>query len=134
MIKGLIRSYLINLFALWVVSVYIGAFRLANGWESLLLVSAGFTLLHLFFRPIISIITGPLNFLSLGLVGLVIDAIILYGLTLYFPQVSIVPWNFAGATVNGFVIPAYSFSVLTGAILSAAVINLIRGILASIAS
>lgn len=134
MIKSLIRSYLINLFALWVAAQYIGAFHLSEGLKSLLLIGAGFTLLHLVVRPVISAILGPINFLTLGLIGLVIDAAILFALTLYFPQVSIIPWLFPGLVIDGLIIPAIQFNSATATVLSAFVINIIRQVLSSLAT
>ncbi len=134
MIKSVIRSYLISLFALWVTASYIGSFHLANGFKSLLLVGLGFTFLHLLIRPIASLLLGPLNFLTLGLIGLVIDSFLLYGLTLYFPQVNITAWGFTGVEIQGFVIPPFNFSLITGTVLSAAIINVVRSTLSLLMS
>lgn len=129
MIKFLVRSFLINIFALWATANYIGSFHLTDGIKSLLFVGLGFTILHFAIKPITNLILGPLNFLTLGLIGLVIDSLILYALTIYFPQVAITSWQFTGAEFSGFVIPPFSFNLITGAVLSAAVINVIRSTL-----
>ncbi len=127
MIKHLLRTYSINVVALWVTSIYIGSFHLANGIGSLFLAGIGFTLIHLTIGPIIRMVLGPVNFLTLGLVGLVVDSVILYVLTIYFPQINTSGWNFSGATIAGVILPPYEFNLITGTILSALVINIIRG-------
>ncbi len=132
MLKTVTRSYLINLFGLFIASQYIGGFHLAEGIKSLLFVGAGFTALHLIIKPVFSIFLGVLNFLTLGIIGLIIDAVILYALTLYFPQVSIMSWDFTGLVVNGFVVPPYLFNVIETTILSAFIINFIRSILTAL--
>lgn len=129
MIKSLIRNFVINVLALWLVTQYIGGVALSEGWKSLLIVSLGFTAVHLVVKPILGIILGVLNALTLGLVGLVIDSVILYGLTLYFPQISIHPWFFPGIIINGFVVPPVDFNVIGVTILAAFIINLIRSII-----
>lgn len=129
MVKSLIRTYLINVFALWAAASYLGSFHLSNGLQSLLLIGLGFTLLHLLIEPIVAMILGPINFLTLGLLGLVVDSAALYLLTLYFPQVSITAWNFPGANFSGFILPAFKFTQITGTVLSALVINIIRRLL-----
>ncbi len=134
MIKHVFRSYLINLFALWATSQFIGAFILSGGVQGLLIVGAGFTILHLLIRPLLSAILGTINFLTLGLVGLLLDSAILYGLTLYFPQVSVVPWDFPGGVVYGFILPPYSFGLILATILTALIINVIRQTLQTLAS
>lgn len=126
MIKSLLRSYLINLFALWAASYYLGSFHLSNGVESLFLIGLGFTLVHLTIEPLFQILLGPINFLSLGAVGLIVDSIMFYLLTLYFPQASVSAWNFPGANFYGFILPSFEFNLITGTILTALFINIIR--------
>lgn len=133
MIKKLVRLYLINIFALWVVSSLVGGFHLFEGLKSLLMVGAGFSFLHLLVGPIVKMILGPINFLTLGLIGLVVDSGLLYLLTVYFPQVSVTPWDFAGINISGITIQPISFNFWLSLVVSAAVINLVRGILSFLA-
>lgn len=132
MIKTVTRSYAVNVFALWLVSQYVSGFQLAEGWKSLLIVSVGFTLLHLILKPILHFILGVLNFLTLGLIGLVIDAGLLYLLTIYFPQVTITNWYFPGLIYEGFIVPSYDFNMIGTTVVCAFIIGLIRSILLAI--
>ncbi|MCL4397531.1 phage holin family protein [Patescibacteria group bacterium] len=134
MVKGLARSYLINLFALWVAAQYIGGFHLTEGWKSLLIVGAGFTTLHLILKPVLKIFLGALNFLTLGVIDLIIDAGILYALALYFPQVSLTPWYFPGLITDYLALPAYDLSLIAVTVISAFLINVIRSVLEALAS
>lgn len=133
MIKKLIRLYLINVVALWAVSKFIDGFHLVDGIRSVLLVGVGFTFLHLLIGPIIKTILGPINFLTLGLIGLIVDAGLLYVLTIYFPQVSITPWMFLGGTFGGVSIQPFFLNFWGATLASAAVINVIRGVLSFLA-
>lgn len=128
MIKLVTRSYLINIFSLWFVSNQVSGFVLQNGWQSLLMVAGGLTVLHLVIKPIADFALGGINFLTLGLVGLLVDAVLLYVLTIYFPQVSITAWSFAGLTINGIILPPYDFGVIGTTILCATIISAIRTI------
>ena len=134
MIKSFVRSYLVNLFALWVTALYVGGFGLAEGYKSLLIVGAGFTILHLFLKPVLKLILGPINFLTLGLIDLLIDGGILYLLTLYFPQITITAWSFSGLTTNYFILPAFDFNIIMTTVLSAFIINVIRSVLLTLMS
>lgn len=134
MIKSLLRAYLINLFALWVTSQVISGFHLAEGIKSLLLVAGGFTLLYIIVRPILQLFLGAFNFLTFGLIGLVIDSGLLYLLTLYFPQISIGVWNFPGLTNDYLNLPAYEFNIIVTTIITALVINVIRSTLTSLST
>lgn len=126
MVKELVRSYLINVFALWMAASYLGSLHLPNGLQSLLLVSLGFTILHLIIEPVVSLILGPINSLTMGTLGLVVDSAVLYLLTIYFPQVTVSAWSFPGANFSGFILPPFEFNLITGTILSALIINIIR--------
>ena len=133
MIKKIVRLYLINIFSLWVVSSYIEGFRLAEGVKSLLMVGAGFTFLHILVGPIVKTILGPINFLTLGIINLIVDGGLLYLLTIYFPQVSITPWTFPGFDFQGLIIPVIYLNFWAGTLVSAAIINLVRGVLSFLA-
>lgn len=132
MIKKILGSFLINLFALYVTSQLVNGFELQKEMRSLLILCAGFTLLHLLLRPILNLIFKPLNFLTLGFVGLLVDAALLYGLTVYFPQIRILPWDFPGLFLEGITIPARNLGTIEVTILSAFSINFIRSILSII--
>lgn len=129
MIKAVTRNYLINVFALWVTAQYVTGLHLSEGIKSLLIVGAGFTVLHLLLKPLLKLILGPINFLTLGLIGLFIDGGILYLLTLYFPQISVTGWFFPGLITDYFVLPAWDFNTITGTIVVALIINVIRSFL-----
>lgn len=134
MVKHLIRSYLINIFALWVAAQYISGFHLAEGLKSLLIIGLGFTALHLVLKPVLKLFLGPINFLTLGLIDLVIDGGILYLLTLYFPQISIVSWTFPGFESTYLTLQSYDLGIIGTTVFSALVINVIRSVLASISA
>lgn len=133
MIKKLVRLYLINIFSLWVVSSYVEGFHLAEGIKSLLVVGTGFTFLHILVGPIVKTILGPINFLTLGLINLIVDGGLLYLLTIYFPQISILPWVFPGFTFQGLVIPELYLDFWASTVTSAAIINVVRSVLSFLA-
>ena len=132
MFKKVIRSYLVNILALYLVSIYIGGFHLAKGWQSLLEVGAGFTLIHLLLRPILGLVTGPLNFLTFGLIGLILDAGLLYGLTIFFPEVFVTDWYFPGFQTAYVTLEPMTLNIVMVTILCAFLINLIRSAIISL--
>lgn len=126
MIKKLIGSFLINIFSLYACAQIIQGFHLPDKFQSMVLVVGAFTLIHLFLKPILNIFLKTLNFLTLGLIGLVLDAIILYALTVYFPQLSISPWNFPGLNLGSIIIAERSLNMIETTLASAFFINLLR--------
>ena len=132
MIKKIIRAYLINVAVLYVISMYIGGFHLADGIKSLLMVGAGFTAIHLLLRPILGFITGPFNFLTFGLIGLVIDAGLLYAMTLFLTQIWISKWFFPGFSYESFSIAPMNLEIIAVTLLCALIINLLRNAIMSL--
>ncbi len=130
--KHFLRHYLINLFTLFVTSYYIGGFHIAPGIDSLLLVGLGFTAIHLLLKPILNIITGPINFLTFGLIGLIIDAAILYSLTMFLPKIWISAWTFPGFANLGVTIDPIPLNIIMVTILSAFILGFIRSVILSL--
>lgn len=108
--KYLLKVLFFHSFALWLVSQIIPALVIPGGWQSLLFAGAILTVLTLLVTPLLKILFIPINIITFGLLSWVIHVIVLYLLTLFVPSVGVVPWQYAGVTFAGFVIPPISFS------------------------
>lgn len=126
MIKKVLAMYFINSFSLFATANVVTGLVVSGGLPSLALVAIGFTLLHLAVRPLLATVFGPLNFLTFGLVGLFIDAVLLHLLTIYFPQVRIIGWTFPGFSLDGITISAFNLDRYMTTAAAALVINLVR--------
>jgi putative membrane protein len=109
-VKFLIRL-LINAAALWVAARLIPGIAYEGGWFGLLMVALVFGVLNAFIRPILSLLTCPLQILTLGLFTLVLNAVMLLltssvsdalGLQFYV-------WSFGAAFWGALVISIVSF-------------------------
>jgi putative membrane protein len=65
---------LINAVALWVASQFVSGIHHEGGWTTLLLVAVVFGLLNAVIRPILALLSCPLQILTLGLFTLVLNA------------------------------------------------------------
>ncbi|MFC1863367.1 phage holin family protein [Thermodesulfobacteriota bacterium] len=74
--KGIIIRWLILTFAIIVTSYLLGGIQI-TGFFSALLAAAILGILNAFFRPILIILTLPINILSLGLFTFIINAVLL---------------------------------------------------------
>ena len=63
------------------------------------------TIMYLVLKPIINIISIPLNIATLGLFSLLVNLLILYLLTVFVPNITISPFYFHGFSLLGFTIP-----------------------------
>lgn len=123
--KGLIRSYLITLTALYLVTRIISSFSYAGGYQTLLLGTLVLMLINMIIKPIAKIFFLPINFLTLGLFSFVINALMLYTLTILLPQFNIQSYFFPGFNNFGFVIPAIRFSLIATYVIVSIIISVI---------
>lgn len=105
--KTFIRHILFNSFALFMVSqIFPSTLKISTGIQTLLMAGFVLTLMSLVVKPILTLITLPITLLTFGLFSWITNAIILYFLTLFVPQLSINGFFFSGVHFSGFVIPA----------------------------
>ena len=127
--KSLLRSFIINIFTLWLTTEIVAGFKIANGIEMLVFGAAVFTLLNIFVRPILKILFLPINLLTLGAFSWLINVLVLYLLTYFIGEITINSWQFSGLYYQGFIIPKISFGIIETYILSSFVISLISNFL-----
>ncbi|MBP3820455.1 phage holin family protein [bacterium] len=60
-----------------------------NGFEFAMLIAFILTVINVFFKPILKLVTLPINLLTFGLFSLVINLGILYGISYFIPQYQI---------------------------------------------
>ncbi len=132
MLKKIIGSFLINFSALYIAAQFVSALHLPTGLKELAILILAFTAIHLFIKPLLNIFLKALNFLTLGIIGLIVDAIILYLLSTHFPDLRISDWQFLGTSVFGLNVPSHNFSSIETTLISAFIINLIRTVLLTI--
>lgn len=89
----------------------------------------GFALCLLFMivKPILNILSLPLNLITLGLFSFLTNTIILYLATVFVPQIRITAFTFSGASFSGFIIPSLSFNTFFAFVVSAGLLALIVG-------
>jgi putative membrane protein len=72
----MIGKLIVNALAFYIVGYLIPGFTV-DGWQSLLVASIVWGVLALFIKPIVTLFTLPLTFLTLGLFSFVINAALL---------------------------------------------------------
>lgn len=127
--KRILRNILINALALFVTSLIFKGLILEDVLLSATIGGAVLTLMNLTIKPILSIITLPFNFLTLGGFSWVITIAIMYLLTVVVPTIKIASFTFEGTEIAGFVIPEISFTYLTGLIAVSLIITFITGLI-----
>lgn len=123
--KSLLKTLLINAGGLFVLAYLIPAFRVTGGLRTYVIASIALALLNLFVRPLLNLLLLPVNLLTLGFFRWVTNAVILWILTIFVPQISIFPFNFPGFSYQEIVLPEITLSVTWTTIVSAFLFSLI---------
>lgn len=93
---------IIQRFILFVVSSVVGlliaryfiiGFSVSTYWRDLLMLGLALAVANIFIKPIVSFFLKPLIYLTLGILSLVINAVILYIIDLYFHTLDIATLN-----------------------------------------
>lgn len=103
--KALLLKWLINTIALFVVVNVVSGISVER-WQTLLVGALVLGLLNAFFRPLILLLTLPVNVLTLGLFTLIINGMIFY----------LAAWLVTGFHVTGFwtsFVAALVFSIVS---------------------
>ena len=96
-----------------------------GGLLTLLIAGFSLTLLDLIVKPILNIISFPINLITLGLFSIVTNAIILYLLTVFVPGVVIKAFAFPGSSIGGITITKMEFNTLTTFLIASFILSII---------
>jgi putative membrane protein len=94
--RGLIKHFIINTAALYIISITVHGMVFANGTYTLLLTGAVLMLTNMIVKPIINILLLPINLVTFGLFKWIGYAVTLYLVTLVVPGFKLLDFVFSG--------------------------------------
>ena len=103
--RYLLRNTVIYSLTLFLLPEAFSGLRIAGGLPVLILAGFVLTILYLIVKPILNIISFPINIITLGLFSFFTNVIILYLLTVFVPNVIVSEFTFNGFSLAGFSIP-----------------------------
>lgn len=127
--KHLVRTFLFNVFALWLTSELFPAVVAPGGWQALLFAGFILSLLMLIIAPILKILFIPINILTFGLLSWLVNVIVIYLLTIFVPEIQIYAWTFPGFSFSGFTVPQIHLTYVLALIVSSFFITTITDVL-----
>jgi len=125
LVKSIIRSFLIYVLAIFLVSKYFGGLSYSDNFRVLFISGGVLAIANLIIKPIIKLVSLPLNIITLGIFSWFIDAIILFGVTKFVSGLSVSPFTFNGLSWQGVYIPQVSFNFLMAVIVCSFAISFI---------
>jgi putative membrane protein len=111
-VKGFLRNVIFNSFAIFLISQLIGGVKISGGLPTYIFGGIALTILLIFIKPILNILSLPLNIVTFGLFSFVTNIIIFYLLTVIVPGINITAFTFPGFSYAGFIVPNIYFNVI----------------------
>lgn len=123
--KTLLRHILVNLLGIYLASLFVTGLSWRGDIKILLMAAVALGLINLLVRPVVKLITLPINLFTLGLFSLVINALMLYLVTLVVPQFTVNAFYFRGLDVGVLIIPALSIGRLPAFVVASGAISVV---------
>lgn len=127
--KYYLRAIIIAAVSLYTAYLIVPTIVFGNDPKNILIILGALLVVSLLIRPIFSLVLLPINLMTLGSVSLILNTLLMYGLTVYLPNFAILAFNFKGANINGFILPAYNFNHLATIILVGVIITFVQKVL-----
>jgi putative membrane protein len=126
--KWLLRAIFLNGLILYLAVLIYPGMSIDTGVITLLVAAASLTVLNKIVKPLIKLLLLPINLVTMGLFGWVVNVLSLFLLTYFVNGFSIYAFYFNGWSYQGFVIPAMQISILYSFILGSIVLSLVSNL------
>lgn len=127
--KSILRHIIFYSISLYIVSQLFSGLKITGGIQTIFISGALFTGLSMVLGPILKIITLPLTIVTLGLFSFVINAIILYILTIIISDVHVSAFIIEKVRYDHFVIPTIHVNIILAFVFLSAIISALVGLL-----
>ncbi|MBI2613331.1 MAG: phage holin family protein [Candidatus Levybacteria bacterium] len=127
--KSIVRRIVFYAVGLFLTGQILQGLQVSGGLQTYIVGGIVLSALFMIVKPVLSIVTLPLNIITLGLFSFLINAIILYLLTVFVVDISITAFEFQGFTLAGFVVPKFHVNNFFAFIFTSVVLSLIVGFL-----
>lgn len=108
--KSLFRNTLINALSLYFLTQIFEGVRVTGGISSFLFGGLVLSVMFKVLKPVLNIVSLPLNIITLGAFSFLINIFIFYLATRVIGTISIREFTYHGVSIAGFVIPKITFN------------------------
>lgn len=106
--KTIIRHYIVDTVALYLVSTFVSGIIFENGITTLLIAGLGLTIATMLIKPLINVLLLPINLITFGLFKWISSVIALYLVTMVVAGFKINQFSYNGLTTKWLDIPSFS--------------------------
>jgi len=129
MIRKIILRFLITAVAFVVVIYLIPGVIFSGSMIDFLKIVGSFFVVGLLLKPILKVFALPVEIATLGLTSLVLDTLLLIGLSLWFDSFKLTSFWFSGVSGGAFLVAPVEIPVVFTALISAFLMSLVGTIL-----
>lgn len=101
----MVRNSAVNTLSLFILTLVLSGVRVEGGYATFIIGGAMLAILFKVLKPMLSLVSLPLNLITLGTFSFLINVLLFYLATTFIPQISIKAFVFEGISFGGFVIP-----------------------------
>jgi putative membrane protein len=127
--KSLLRALLLNIAVIFFAALILPGLSYSNNFQILILTAAALGLVNMIVRPIVKLVTLPINLLTLGIFSWAINVLMLYLVTRLIPGFSISAFHFDGLVYQGLTLQPMEVGLFSSYILSSFLISLLTSVL-----
>ena len=127
--KGFFQEVVICILAIYISIYFFSGISISGGFWSIFTASVLLTIGFRILRPVLNLITLPLNVITFGLFQIVTIAFIVFLVTLIYPQLAISEFDFQGIQFLGVIIQPFHVSLFLSYIIISGTIYLINRII-----
>lgn len=109
-IKAILKRFLFYTSSLFITTLILSGVQITGGVSAYIIAGVSLTIMVFVLKPILSVLSFPFNAITFGLFSLVVNAFILFLLTIFVPQIQVNPFITARLSLLGFVIPAIALN------------------------
>jgi len=127
--KSLIRMLLLNIAVVFFAAWVLPGLSYSSDFTILILAAAALGVVNTIVRPIVKLVTLPINLLTLGIFSWVINVLMLYLVTRLIPGFEISAFHFGGLSYEGFNLSAMEVGLVSSYVASSFIISLLTSTL-----
>lgn len=127
--KTIARNIFIYAFSLFILTQVLSGVKISGGVLTYIIGGAALSVMFVIIKPILNIITLPLNIITFGTFSFLMNSIILYLLTVLVSNISISAFVFIGFAFAGFVVPTVHLNTFFAFIVASIFLSVIVGAL-----
>ena len=127
--KSLIRTLILNIAVIFFAAWVLPGLSYSDNFQVLILAAVGLGLVNMVVRPIVKLVTLPINLVTLGIFSWVVNVLMLYLVTRLIPGFEVSAFHFGGLSYEGFSISAMEVGLLSSYVLSSFIIGLLTSVL-----